>query len=90
MSLEFEAFSVEKIRYGDDVGKLRGSIKFKDAKKLIEFHLSPEVLEKIVETCAEEMYVGAVEVAEELKTQMLEWVAVKTLPKPRDENGVEI
>lgn len=88
MSLEFESFAVSKIQYGNDAGKLRGSIQFKDEKKKVEFHLSPEVLEKIVEACAEEMYAGAIEVAEELKGQMLEWVAVHALPEKRDDGAV--
>ena len=88
MNLQFESFTVSKIKYGDDAGKLRGKIEFVDEKKKVEFHLSPEVLEKIVEACAEEMYAGAIEVAEELKDQMLEWVAVHALPEKRNDGAV--
>ena len=88
MSLEFRKFSVEKAVYGDNKGKLVGEITFVDATKKIEFVLPPEICEKIVEISASTMYEGAVEVAEDLKDQMFEWIAITALPEKRDDGAV--
>lgn len=88
MSLEFRKFEVERMQYGDDKGKLIGTISFEDKRKKIEFVLPPEISEEIVRVSASVMYEGAVEVAEDLKSQMLDWCAVTALPEKRDDGAV--
>jgi len=69
--MQFKKIEIERIRYGDDRGKVRGSLAVEGRKADFVIHLSDRSANAVLKMCADEICVAAVEGANSFREEFI-------------------